>query len=68
MTVVVAVVRDAPSGLVVLTTVLLAGAAARVVGGDRRPEGLAVRSVWVDVLVLTTLALGIGLLALSPNV
>lgn len=66
--VVVAVAVDAAAAAAVLAAVLVGAAVARVIGRGRRPEGIAVRSTWVDVLVLLTLAAGVGALGLAPGV
>lgn len=51
-----------------LAATCAASAVARLLARGRRPEGLAVRSTWVDVTVLTGLAIGLAVLALSPDV
>lgn len=66
--VVVAVTVDAGAAAVVLVVVLTGAAVARLIGRGRRPEGIAVRATWVDVLILVTLALGVGALGLAPGV
>lgn len=66
--VVVAVVVDAGAAAAVLVAVLVGAAVARLIGRGRRPEGIAVRATWVDVLILVTLALGVGALGLAPGV
>lgn len=63
-----AVGLGARAAALVLAATLLAAAVARAVRGGRRPEGLAVRSAWVDVMVLVVLALAIALLQRSPGV
>lgn len=63
-----AVRSGAFTGLSVLVGVLVAAAVARLAGGGRRPEGVAVRSTWLDVVVLLGLALGITLLMITPGV
>ena len=55
-------------GLAVLVSTLVLAAVARLIGRGRRPEGIAVRSTWLDVVVLLGLALGIGVLMLTPGV
>lgn len=60
-----AVVADADIAAAVLVVTLLCAAAARLIRRGRQPEGLAVRAVWVDVLVLVSLAVGIALLAVT---
>lgn len=65
----VVAVRVGPSeAILVLVVTLACAAVARVVGRGRRPEGVAVRTTWVDALVLIALALGIALLATTPGV
>ncbi|HQY33913.1 DUF3017 domain-containing protein [Actinotalea sp.] len=59
---------DVQLGAVLLAATLAGAAAARLVLRGRRPEGVAVRSTWADVTVLTALAVGIGVLATSPGV
>lgn len=63
-----AVTLGARAGALVLAATLLAAAVARAVRGGRRPEGLAVRAAWFDVLVLVGLAVAIALLQRSPGV
>lgn len=65
-TVAVQVSTRAGIALVVGTLALAAGA--RVAYRGRRPEGVAVRATWVDVVVLATLACSIALLATTPGV
>lgn len=55
-------------GAVAVALTLAGAAVARLVGGGRRPEGVAVRAVATDVVVLGLLAVGIGILALTPGV
>jgi hypothetical protein len=55
-------------GLLLLVMTLGGAAVARLLGGGRRPEGVAVRSTWQDVTVLLALALAIVLLAVTPGV
>lgn len=66
----VAVWRGAFDGAAVLVSTLVVAAVARLVGRGRgrRPEGVAVRSTWVDVTVLLVLAAGIATLMLAPGV
>lgn len=64
----VAALDGARGAAAALVTVLLAAAVARLLLRGRRPEGVAVRSTWVDVLVLGVLAVAIGVLMLSPSV
>lgn len=64
----VAVLVDARWAATVLVVTLAGAAVARVTGRGRRPEGIAIRATWVDVLVLVVLAVGIALLSLSPGV
>lgn len=54
--------------ILVLVVTLACAAVARVIGRGRRPEGVAVRATWVDVLVLVALAAGIVALAATPGV
>lgn len=68
LSVAAAALAGAEAGTLVLVVALLGSAIARVVGGGRRPEGVAVRSPWVDVAVLVALAVGIGALSLSRGV
>ena len=63
-----AVLDSARAGASVLAALLVVAAVARLIGRGRRPEGIAVRSTWVDVSVLLMLAIGIGVLMLSPGV
>lgn len=65
---VAAVALGAQAGALVLAATLVAAATARAVRGGRRPEGLAVRSVWADVAVLLLLAAAIALLQSTPGV
>ena len=65
---VVGAVRGAFDGLALLVSTLVLAAVARLVGRGRRPEGIAVRSTWLDVVILLTLAVGVGALMLSPGV
>jgi hypothetical protein len=66
--VLVAVVVDALAAALTLSAVLAGAALARLVGRGRRPEGVAVRATWVDVLILLVLALGVALLAQGPGI
>lgn len=63
-----AVVAGARTAATVLVVTLVGAAVARLVGRGRHPEGIAVRSTWLDVTVLLLLAVGIGLLMLAPGV
>ena len=65
---VTAAVAGARPGAAVLVLTLLGAAAARLIGRGRRPEGIAVRSTWLDVVVLVLLAVGIAALMVSPGV
>lgn len=65
---VVAVTAGAREASTVLVATLLAAAVSRLIRRGRRPEGIAVRSTWADVLVLVVLAVGIGVLMLAPGV
>lgn len=65
---VVAVTVGAREAATVLVATLLAAAVSRLIRRGRRPEGIAVRSTWLDVLILVVLAVGIGLLLLAPGV
>jgi len=58
----------ATEGLLVLALTLAGAAVARLVWRGRRPEGVAVRSVWQDAAVLLALAAAIATLALTPGV
>ncbi|WP_149204294.1 DUF3017 domain-containing protein [Actinotalea subterranea] len=64
----VTVLVEARTGVVLLAVTLVGAAIARLVGRGRRPEGIAVRSTWVDVTILLVLALGILLLVRTPGV
>lgn len=55
-------------GATVLVATLVTAAVARLVLRGRRPEGVAVRSTWQDVATLLVLAVGIGVLMLTPGV
>lgn len=48
----------------VLIATLVLAAAARLIGRGRRPEGIAVRDTWVDLVILGGLAVALALLAL----
>lgn len=63
-----AVAAGARIAAAVLVATLVGAATARLIGRGRRPEGIAVRSTWLDVTVLLLLAGGIGLLMLAPGV
>lgn len=63
-----AVLADARVGLGILVGTLGLCAGARLALRGRRPEGVAVRSTWVDVLVLAVLAIAISVLATTPGV
>ena len=65
---VAAAVDGAFTGAAVLVSTLVGAAVARIIGRGRRPEGIAVRSTWVDVTILLGLAAGIGVLMLAPGV
>ena len=65
---VTAAVAGARPGAAALVLTLLGAAAARLIGRGRRPEGIAVRSTWLDVAVLVLLAVGISALMVSPGV
>ncbi|KGM09499.1 DUF3017 domain-containing protein [Cellulomonas bogoriensis] len=56
------------TGARVLALALLVAAVARTVGRGRRPEGIAVRSTWVDVLLLVSMGGAIAVLSFSPGV
>ena len=68
VTVAVAVLEGAAAASTTLSAVLVGAAVARLIGRGRRPEGIAVRSTWVDVLFLLVLAVGVGVLQLAPGV
>lgn len=55
-----------PAVRVLIGTLALA-AVARLIGRGRRPEGIAVRDTWVDLLILGGLAVALALLA-APGV
>ena len=59
---------SARTGAAVLVAALVGAAVARLVGRGRRPEGIAVRSTWVDVVVLLVLAAGVAVLLTTPGV
>ncbi len=61
-------VGGALPALVVLAATLVVAAVSRLVGRGRRPEGIAVRSTWMDVAVLGLLAVGIMGLMFTPGV
>ena len=63
-----AYVVGATEGLVVLAVTLTGAAVARLLWRGRRPEGVAVRSTWLDATVLLALAAAIATLALTPGV
>lgn len=63
-----AVTVSARGAAVAVVALLMVVAAARWLTRRERREALAVRSWPVDLAVLLTLALGIGVLALSPGV
>jgi hypothetical protein len=63
-----AVLAGARAGTTVLALTLAVAAVARMAGRGRRPEGIAVRSTWLDVLVLAALAVAVSLLMLTPGV
>jgi hypothetical protein len=54
--------------LVVLVATLAIAAVARAVGRGRRPEGIAVRAVWVDLLILGGLSVALVILMHTPGV
>ena len=61
-------VAGARAGAAVLVLTLLGAAVARLIGRGRRPEGIAVRSTWLDVVVLTSLAVGIAVMLVAPGI
>lgn len=61
-------VVGAAEGLLVLAVTLSGAAVARLIWRGRRPQGVAVRSVWQDAVVLLALAAAIATLALTPGV
>lgn len=63
-----AVEAGARAGIAVVVGTLGLAAGARLAYRGRRPEGVAVRSTWVDVVVLAVLASAIALLATTPGV
>lgn len=65
---VVTVMEGARAGSLVLVAVLIGAALARLTRRGRQPEGIAVRSTWTDVVVLTVLAVGIAVLQATPGV
>ncbi|MDT0165665.1 DUF3017 domain-containing protein [Actinotalea sp. AC32] len=65
---VAAVVEGARSAALVLVATLVGAALARLTRRGREPEGIAVRSTWFDVVVLTGLAVGIFVLQTAPGV
>lgn len=65
---VLAVVDGARGGAGAIVSALVVAAVSRLVLRGRRPEGVAVRSTWVDVLLLGGLALGIFGLMFTPGV
>jgi len=67
-TVVTAVVVGPRTASAVVVATLALSAVARLALRGRRPEGVAVRATWVDVLVLTALAVGIAAFAGTPGV
>ncbi|WP_182111950.1 MULTISPECIES: hypothetical protein [unclassified Actinotalea] len=68
VTVLVTVARGAFDGAAVLVSTLVVAAIARLIGRGRRPEGLAVRTAWVDATILLALAAGIATFMLTPGV
>ncbi|GEN80741.1 DUF3017 domain-containing protein [Actinotalea fermentans] len=58
----------ATEGLLVLAVTLTGAAVARLLWRGRRPEGVAVRSVWQDAVLLLAMAAAIATLALTPGV
>ena len=65
---VAAQVVDAQVGVAVIVGTLVAAAVARLVGRGRQPEGVAVRSTWLDAVILGGLAVAMGALAFAPGV
>ncbi len=63
-----AAVVSTRAALSVLVATLGLAAVARLAFRGRRPEGVAVRAVWVDVSVLLGLAVAIALLTSAPGV
>ena len=59
---------EARLAAVLLAVTLVCAGVSRLALRGRRPEGIAVRTTWVDVAVLTALATGIGVLASTPGV
>ena len=51
----------------VLIATLVLAATARLIGRGRRPEGIAVRDTWVDLVILGGLGVALALLA-APGV
>ncbi|NTW41655.1 MAG: DUF3017 domain-containing protein [Cellulomonadaceae bacterium] len=58
----------ARAGVAVLVATLVVAAASRLVLRGRRPEGVAVRSVWLDATILLGLAVGCGVLMFTTGV
>ena len=66
-TVLTALLAGAYPAVGVLAATLALAAVARLIGRGRRPEGIAVRATWVDLLILVALAAALVLLA-APGV
>lgn len=66
--VLVTVAGSTHGAIAVVVAALGLSAAARLALRGRRPEGVAVRAVWADVVVLGVLAIGLALLAGTPGV
>lgn len=64
----VAVVDSVRAGIAVLVATLIGVAAVRGRLRGRRPEGLAIRSVPVDLAVLLTAAVALTVLSTTPGV
>lgn len=64
----VAVQVGTRAGIAVVVGTLGLAAGARVAFRGRRPEGVAVRAAWLDVIVLAALASAIAVLATTPGV
>jgi len=52
----------------VLVATLAVAAVSRAVGRGRRPEGIAVRALWVDLVILVGLAVALTVLLGTPGV
>ena len=59
---------DAYTAVAILVATLVVAAVARLVGRGRRPEGIAVRATWVDLVILAGLGAALALLMQSPGV